>query len=379
MASSAARTAKSDLELPASPLFAGTPGPERAGHGQVDRGQDQNGAGQPPPVFLVEELLQQQHEEAERQHQHAELGRAQSPGLAHPGQRQGEVDGVEERAEESGREEPLALVELDVPGDEVDGGRDQGGRRQDAETAQQGQREQAGAEQGEVAEEDDLGVRAGAEQRRRQEAAGEGQGRQPLRVAPYRQADDRPGDQSEERERRRLRHEGVEVPRRVAREIDDAGAERRHPLGEVTHLPCGEPLAVAGERQAAHEPDQDAPRRPDPLVLEGVAQEEGGRDQEREDADPVQPAAADQRLEVDVAPGGAPGFAGRLGGRDGLRVRLDRSRRGLGRFRAGRRRSLLIFRLASEGGDLLLQLANSRLERLHALIERLRHALVTLR
>ena len=249
------------------------------------------------------------------------------------------------------------------------------------EAAQESQGQQAGAEQGQVAEEHDLRVLAGAQQGRRQVAGGKREGRQALRVTTYGQRDNARRDQSEKGEGHRLRHQGIELPGGVAGEVDDTGAEGRHPLGEVAHAPRREPLSVAGKSDAADQADQDSSRRPDPLVLERVAEEEGGREKEREDAETVEPAAADESLQVDVAPGGGPGFRGVLNARAGLGwchcARGGRVGNVLRRRRRLRRRLLAG---APQSRHLALQFQHAGFKSQHPLVEwcwRLCHYLVT--
>ena len=200
-------------------------------------------------MVVVEELLQEQHIGTEVDQQDEHLFRIDARQRARPCQRQREVEREEEGAKEGRRQQPVRLIEAVVPGREVADCGQERGRAEHAEAAQVGDSEQPRAEDGEVAEESDLGVGASAQQGRCQKAAGQCQNGETLGVLA-----DREGDHGRRHNDQRAEDCGqgkkvVERPGCVHREIDDPDAESGHAFGEVPHAPADQPLCVDQKAQ----------------------------------------------------------------------------------------------------------------------------------
>src|SRR5919202_509236 len=70
------------------------------------------------------------------------------------------------------------------------------------------------------------------------------------------------------------------------------------PMSASTAIASASSLGEREDGAACRAAQKDAPRRTDPLVLEGVLEEEADAERDGDDAEPVEPTAADERLEV---------------------------------------------------------------------------------
>ena len=128
--------------------------------------------------------------------------------------------------------------------------------------------------------------------------------------------------------------------RGVQGEVDDSDADRDEALGRrAIWRAAREPDATRHHGQSEDEPREHATRGPDPLLLEGVLEEEADPEEEEDRSHAGEPGSAEPTLPLPDARG-APGFRGAgLGGRRLARRRgrrLERDRVG-GRGRDGRR------------------------------------------
>ena len=191
--------------------------------------------------------------------------------------------------------------------------------------------EHAGIEDQEVDEERRGAIDARVEDDGRQEAPHGRQRRQRPGVEPER---GREGDGRHDRhpqERRRRPHERVERVRGVEREMEDTGRDGDQALrGHAVRVAVREPNAARQHGDPGGEACQDSPGRADPLVLEGVLEEEADTEHQQDPADARQPGSAEPPLPLTDA---RRGERRRGAGRDrGHRLRIP-----LGRGRGGDR------------------------------------------
>jgi hypothetical protein len=201
-----------------------------------------------------------------------------------------------------------------------------------------GQVECAHHEQGVVGEQRELRVGVSANQKRRQEAATHrhhGQPERPLSIGQRRRAR---RDQDQEAERRGAPDEPIEAVGGIHREEKDGDAATGQNL-PVRAIPSRAEAATRDNQgrtgaQAEHDPH----RFGDPLVVEGVLQEERDAEHQDDRADPEHQPSADGLFERRRFPRGRGGSSGAVGrrygplrngrrGRDLHRRRLDRRRR----------------------------------------------------
>ncbi len=319
------------------------------GNGEQPRVDAQQEPEQQRRVFAVRRRAGKEQREEQRQRA-VERGCLLEPGCARfaPGVERARASGEAQRdesEERKGHEDTGGNRELGGrqegahPAPLVDRGKQQAEHDQCGPALPVGDPPEAGVQQQQVAEQAERVVAPRRQQGRRREAADEAEQRDEDRIPPYRQ------QHRHHRHQRQHRERGAgtdELPAVVGRK------ERReqHHDGGAVHRVRRHGVASGGLQLAARQQpraDCEANRHPhgrlQPALLHRVADEQYGRDRERDAGDPGEEPHADQLLPVKRRRSWRG--ARRQGGPEGLRRRwpFGRSRNNLGRSerRVGRR------------------------------------------
>ena len=151
----------------------------------------------------------------------------------------------------------------------------------------------------EIAEETDRPILSGREQRRSREAADETEQRDEDRIAPHREEHGDGGHQRHQQQDGQLRQQMPERVRRKEGREENRDARRVERVGRHRVALRGAQLAGDEKPRADDEADRHADRRAEPAVLDRVAEEEHGRENEGDAGDPGEELDADEALPVD--------------------------------------------------------------------------------
>ena len=155
----------------------------------------------------------------------------------------------------------------------------------------------AGGEDGVVGQQHDLRVLAAAHEERRDEAADDGEPGKALGTMDLRGRRRANRDQHHECEGRRAADQSVEVERGVHRDVERREPAARDDLAVERVAAAGDAMAAADHDDADQRAEQHAAGLVDPVVVEGVLDEEADAEHQRGRADVEEPAAADPGLE----------------------------------------------------------------------------------
>ena len=188
-------------------------------------------------------------------------------------------EGEEEHGRPSeGDGEPARLIPAVEPAPVEDLGPREREQREPRPSPPGREQQHAEIEDGEVREERRGGVGVGVEDDRRQEPAQGREDREGAGVQPERRREAHGRRERHRHEGRRRPHERVERVGGIEGEVDDPDPDRHEALGrQAVGRAAGESDAAGRHRDARHESRQDATLRSDPVLLEGVLEEEARR------------------------------------------------------------------------------------------------------
>ncbi len=152
-------------------------------------------------------------------------------------------------------------------------------------------------EQRQVAKQRHFMILVGADQHRREKSADHRQGRQQLCILPQSKYSGGHGDQDHCQERNRSGHEMVKLARCPQREIEGADPDRFQRECKARKSFAAEALAPEEKRNAGKDSDRHLSRGTNPVVVEGQLEEIRKSNQHRDDADAIQPLAANARFQ----------------------------------------------------------------------------------
>ena len=316
-----------------------------ARHHQVESGEGEREHGQAPAGWVVQdppcgrEVERRRSEDDERPAKSDCAGRP----LVRPPAPSPRREGQEERGRPSeGDRQAVWPVPAVQPAPVEDLGPRECEQREPGPSLPGREQQHAEIEDGEVREERPGGVGVGVENDRREEPAESREDRQGPGVQPQRRRESHGRRDRQRHEGRRRSDEPVERVRGVQGKVDDPDADRNEALGRrAIRRAAREPDAARHHGQSEDEPREHAARGPDPLLLEGMLEEEADPEEEEDRSHAGEPRLAETPLPLPHARGGRRcrrGRGARHARRGRRRLARRHARRLEGRRRGGRGR-----------------------------------------